>query len=188
VSHPGTWATLLALAVLAAFTWWLQEATQAPAAVNASIGHVPDYTVEDFSLTTMNLQGKPYYRLRAPAMARYADDHTAEVQKPELEFREEKGPPWELVAERAWISADGSVVRLLGEVVITRKQAPGYDAVKAITSDVTIEPQRRYATTEREVRAWLGPHQVQAEGMKLYLPDQRLDLLSKVRARYVVGP
>jgi lipopolysaccharide export system protein LptC len=186
VSHAGTWTTLAGLAGLAAFTWWLQAVTSMPASTNQTVGHVPDYTVEDFSLTAMNLEGRPYYRLKAPSMVRYADDHTAEVHKPELEFREKAGPPWNAVADQAWISADSSVVRLPGRVLITRAAAPGYDAVKILTSGLTIEPKARYATTKRNVQAWMGAHQLEGRGMKLHLLEARLELLSNVRGRYAV--
>jgi lipopolysaccharide export system protein LptC len=188
MNHAGAWATLATLGSLAAFTWWLQAATQTPVAANQAVGHVPDYTVADFTLTAMNLAGRPYYRLKAPSMARYADDRTTEVEEPQVEFREQTGPPWEMTADHGWISADRSLVRLLGHVVVLRAGAAGSEPVKLVTSDVSIQPDDRYATTDQPVAAWLGPHRMEARGMKLYLQEGRLQLLSDVRGHYEVGP
>src|SRR3569623_1702144 len=87
--------------------------------------HVPDFFLTEFELTSMDRGGAPRYRLHAGAMTHYADDDTADVIAPQMTLYRGGGAPWLAHSARGWVAAGGEMVRLNGDVVITRPVASG---------------------------------------------------------------
>jgi lipopolysaccharide export system protein LptC len=187
MSYVSRWWAPAVLAVLAAFTWWLH--TDLPSlAAPVERPRVPDYTAEGPILTAMNPAGKPDYRLSAAAMSYYRDDGTAELDAPQLISFRDGDPPWTANAEHGLALANGEVVRLLGQAVLHRPAGPQGEEITVVTRDLTIHPKHNYAETEQEVTATMGNHKVNAKGMRLFLGDKRIELLSNVRGVYAPAP
>ena len=178
---------LLLLIVLAAASWalatWLQQRELAP----KPPGHAPDYELDDLELTTMGPDGAPRRRLAARRMVHYPDDDSTELTEPHLTVFDSRRPPWEVRSARGWVSRDGELVLLEGEVHIDRAAAEGVRAVQILTHDLRVQPKASYAETDQPVDARSGTDRVQAVGMQLWFDGpMRLKLLSKVRGRYEV--
>jgi lipopolysaccharide export system protein LptC len=189
MSYIARWWVPTVLALLAAFTWWLQNAIDLPSpAAPVERARTPDYAMEGPILTVMNLAGEPDYRLSAAAMQYYRDDGSADLEAPQLTFFREGDPPWMAHSERGWVSGNGEIVRLLGHAVLYRLAGPQGPEIRMVTRDLTLYPKKNYAETESEVTATMGSHQVNAKGLRLFLGQRRLDLLSNVRGVYAPTP
>lgn len=185
MNHVGRWWAPIVLSLLAAFTWWLREvATTPPPAPSNLRLHLPDYIMYDFTLTAMDNAGKPDYRLKAVSLRHYQDDGSTEVDQPQLTSFRGTGPSWGAVGERGWASANGTLLKLLGAVTMHRPPGPGSEEVTLITSDLTLHPKENYAETDREVTAMMGPNKMQGVGMRLFLAEGKVKLLSQVRSVY----
>ncbi len=152
------------------------------------VEHTPDYYVEDFSVTNMDMDGKLEQTLSAERMLHYPDDDSTELTRPHLVIYEEGVPPWKIKSETGWMSGDGQLVLLNGVVKIDRAAAPGIRPVHINTRDLRVRPKENYAETDEKVRVHsLGDIQTSV-GMQAWLDEPiRLKFLSKVRGHYEIN-
>jgi lipopolysaccharide export system protein LptC len=180
---------LLALVlVLAAVVSWrlVQEEKPPSQAITTSGPREIDYYVTGLDVTRMTVAGRPAHRLRAVKLQHYTDDDTTELQQPLLTVYQAEAPPWEVDAERAWMSADGSLVLLSGKVLIEREGDGSNRPMRIVTTDLRVQPREDYAETDEKVRVESDSDWLDAVGMQAWLrPPSRLKFLSQVKGYYV---
>jgi lipopolysaccharide export system protein LptC len=179
-----------AIVILAAgSSWWLSRDSDADATVTtfATPGSRDvDYRIKGFDVIRMTAEGDPAHRLVGTSLKHFTDDDTTELEAPRMTVFQADQPPWEIDAEQAWLSADGSVVLLTGRVLIERAGAGDAPATRIITSDLRIQPRQDYAETDEPVRVESGNDRLDAVGMQAWLrPPSRLKFLSAVEGFYV---
>ena len=188
VNQKRTVFLTVLLLLAGALTWWLKRETEPPAAGPVPGPHRPDFTVDDFTITTMDLSGAPARRLTAREMRHYPDDDSTELDLPRLTLFNQDAPPWLIRSERGWVSPDGELVLLLGRVFIDRDGTEEEAPMHLVTRDLRVQRQAEYAETDQPVSANSGSSQVQAVGMQAWLGEpMRIKLLSRVRGRYEVN-
>lgn len=81
---------LLVLAVLAAATFWLEQASQGEtSAPRARDRHDPDYWVDGVQLRGFDAKGAPRHELKARRLEHFPDNDTTLVFEPRLKYLEE---------------------------------------------------------------------------------------------------
>jgi lipopolysaccharide export system protein LptC len=179
---------LVLVMVLAAVVSWrlVQEEKPPSQGITKSGPREIDYYVTGLDVTRMTTAGRPAHRLRAVNLQHYTDDDTTELQQPRLTVYQADGPPWEVDAERAWMSADGSLVLLSGEVLIEREGDVSNRPMRIVTRDLRVQPSEDYAETDEKVRVESESDWLDAVGMQAWLrPPSRLKFLSQVKGYYV---
>jgi len=174
--------------VVAAIASWRLVEREAP--LSPPVAHsgqrTIDYYVTGLDVTRMTAAGKPAHRLLATNLRHYTDDDTTELKQPRLTVYQDETPPWEIDAASAWMSADGSLVLLSGEVVIQREADSNNRPVRILTRDVRVQPREDYAETDEKVRVESESDWLDAVGMQAWLrPPSRLKFLSQVKGFYV---
>lgn len=145
-----------------------------------------DYRLSGLDVTRMGPDGKPVHRLTAQTLSHAADDDTTRVEHPRLTVFQGDTPPWQVEARQAWISADGELVLLDGDVLITRAGADDRAPLRVETRNLRVQPRQDYAETDEAVRVETDDDWLDATGMQAWLrPPSRLKLLSSVKGRYV---
>ena len=172
---------------LAAGSGLLMQMSSQEESVKIKVEHSPDYFVEDFTVTDMDIDGKLEQTLSAERMLHYPDDDSTELTRPHLVLYEEGAPPWKIKSETGWVSGDGQLVLLNGVVKIDRAAAPGIRPVHIATHNLRVRPKENYAETDEKVRVHsLGDVQT-STGMQAWLNEPiRLKFLSKVRGHYEI--
>jgi len=177
---------LIAVAV-AAISWQLvqQEPLRKEALTRTGPRDI-DYYVTGLDVTRMTITGKPANRMRAENLRHYTDDETTELEKPHLTVYQADSPPWEVDAEQAWVSADGSLILLSGEVLIEREGDAENRPMRILTRDLRVQPDQDYAETDEKVRVESETDWLDAVGMQAWLrPPSRLKFLSQVNGYHV---
>lgn len=141
----------LVMAGVGALAWWLQEDSESPAPAGSGAERRPDYTVENFTATTMDETGRPHRRLVADELRHYPDDGSNELDRPRLTLHVNEGPPWLVRSETAWVSEDNNLIRLHGEVYVDREAGETTRPVHMVTSEVVLRRDQDYAETDRPV-------------------------------------
>lgn len=181
--------TLLVLVVIAvaAISWQLvQQEPRKSGSISKSGPREIDYYVTGLDVTRMTIAGKPANRLRAETLRHYTDDDTTELEKPHLTVYQADAPPWEVDAEQAWVSADGSLVLLSGDVLIERAGDADNRPMRIRTRDLRVQPEQDYAETDEKVRVESESDWLNAVGMQAWLrPPSRLKFLSQVTGYHV---
>ncbi|MCB1739738.1 MAG: LPS export ABC transporter periplasmic protein LptC [Gammaproteobacteria bacterium] len=177
--------TLLAL-LLVGLSFWLLKQLQPPqTGGQRSVPHTPDYYMENFTTTTMDETGKPRRFLQAEYMAHFSDTDTHEFQRPYMRLYREAGTPWHVRSERGWVSATGDVMLLLGKVHIWRNSADGTREMDILTEDLRVLPQTDYGETDRPTLITTPTSETRGVGMRAYLAENRLQLLSDVHTHLI---
>jgi lipopolysaccharide export system protein LptC len=178
----------LVLVIAAAASWWLArpEAAAPPPAAKAGAERTIDYYVNGLDATRMTEAGVPAHRLRTPKLRHFTDDDTSELEKPRLTVFQAEAPPWEVDSEQAWVSPDGSLILLQGDVFITREGDAENRPMHIVTSNLRVQPAQDYAETDEKVRVSSESDWVDSIGMQAWMrPPSRLKFLSQVKGHYV---
>ncbi len=173
---------LLTLALASAWTVRVLEMPQVR--VQRSAPHEPDYYLERFVTTVMDDSGRPRRRIEAEYLAHFPDTDTKELSRPQVILYRDGAEPWRVVAERGWISANDDVMLLLGAVRIWRNAPDGGKDIEIRTRDLRVLPQTDYGETDQPVVIETPRSVSQGVGMRAYLRQGRVELLSNVRTRY----
>ncbi len=119
------------LLVLLILSIWLPNALITPVISMKTIsGHEPDYEIQDFTLTAMNRQGQPRYKLSAQSLVHYPSDKSAALTQPRLTQFTPGQPPIYTSADSGRVYNRGKELLMTGHVKVVRggsKNQPGGD-------------------------------------------------------------
>lgn len=189
---PSLRQSILALlmALLGAAAWWQYRGLEVESAPQAARERRPDYTVDEFTATTMDATGAPDRRLTAVELRHYPDDQGMELEHPVLTVFNQAAPPWIVRSETGWVSADGDELVLRGQVLIDRAAGATTRPLHLRTQELQVQPRKEYAQTDRPVHAtseddWLTSD----NGARIWFGDAlRVELLGRARSRVAVQP
>ena len=177
----GRWTIPAVLLVAAtASGWMLHSLDFGEPAATGNPSDAPDAYMERFVTVEMDATGRPKRRLEADYMAYHADE-TVELANPHYVLFRSEGEPWHVRSERGRVSADGAVVKLLGEVDIWRNDGSGARSLDIRTEHLTVMPASEYGETRGQVTIRTPAHTSTGVGMRAYLGETRIELLSQVR-------
>ena len=177
----GRWGVPAALLAAAGTSGWMLYNLDFDAPVTAQRpSDAPDAYMENFVTIEMDGAGKPKRRIEADYMAYHADE-TVELSNPRYVLYRAEGEPWHVRSERGQVSADGTVLLLMGKVDIWRNDASGARALDIRTEHLKVLPESEYGETEEPVTIRTPAGTSTGVGMRAYLDETRFQLLSQVR-------
>lgn len=119
--------TLAAAAVvlgLALLSWWMvRVAREQPVLFTEAPRHEPDLVVEGYRIVTLNPDGSRKYQLNAERFTHFADDGSAELERPYL-VQYGDGAPVHVHAQRGWMPKSRAFIDMRGAVRMTRDRDP----------------------------------------------------------------
>ena len=182
VSAPLRHSVLLAalLAAAGAAGWVLYNAGVRTQVTTQSAADAPEAYMEHFVTVEMDGTGKPRRRIEASYMAYHAD-RTVELTQPRYVLFRAEGEPWHVRSERGHVSADGTVVWLLGKVDAWRNDAAGARDLDIRSERLKVLPDSEYAETTEPVTIRTPGSMSTGVGMRAWLGETRFELLSQVR-------
>ncbi|RMH94112.1 LPS export ABC transporter periplasmic protein LptC [Lysobacter pythonis] len=142
----------------------------------------PDYVLHDFEIVTLKKDGSEGFTLRAPELARNPDNREMDIRTPTFLFPDKHGSRWRSQSRTAWVNAEGSEVRLRGDV---RLDNPGgVNRTRLETASLDVFPDAERATSQDEVVVTQPGSIIRGRGLEAQLDQNRVTLKSEVRARY----
>ncbi len=179
------WLPLVALFVFCSASWWVfTELSDPDTASDPASGQIADLYMEKFSTTVMDDNGRPKHTLMGEYMAYFAYNGTKEVEQPHLIVYQENRPLWHAKSERAWVSANADVMLLYGDVQIWRVNEAGVRELEIETQDLRVLPDTQYGETDKPVVIRTPTSETRSVGMRAYMEQRRLELLSGVKTIY----
>ncbi|CAG0998302.1 hypothetical protein RHDC4_02993 [Rhodocyclaceae bacterium] len=167
------------LGLLAALTFWLEQATQEQPGRDGRSRHDPDFIVERFHVRRFDTEGMLQHSLVAQKMLHYPDDDSTEVLAPRLTYH--RTPPTVVTSDTAWLSADGKQVRLDGDVRVVREALGSRPATTIATSVLHIVPDDETARTDAPVTITQGRSIIDGTGLEADNKTQTAVLLGRIR-------
>ncbi len=179
---------LLLMLALAAGSFWLERAVQAPALDQSGrMRHDPDFIAEDFNVTKMDPAGKPEYVLFAESMLHYPDDDSTDIVAPRLVQNNDDSAPIDIRADRGVISSRGEEAKLFGNVVVVREASKGQSEMRLQTEYLQVFPDRDFARTDKPVLITQDNSRLSGVGMEFNNKTRQFALLSQVRGTFDVA-
>lgn len=178
---------VLVLVGMAGITVWIDNASQVDIEATDTTEkkrHVPDYYMDNFEVTTMNVEGKPQSLLQSVKMKHFPDDDSTELAMPVMTLYRASGNPWVIRSERGWITANNELILLSGKVRIERTSGPQNRPVTLYTDRLRIHPDTEFAETDRPVTLLSDTRRTDAIGMRAYVQEGRIQLLNDVQVSY----
>lgn len=180
----------LAVAAALLFVGWrlfTPPAERAPEQVSGEEAR-SDYYVAGATLLRTDEQGRPELEISAKRMLHLQDNDTWLLESPTMRVFTDSGEPWHGQAESGRIWADGEEAKLLGEVRLWRESSGQNRPLTVDTQDVYLRPQQKYAETDAQAVITQLDSRLVGVGARVYLDEERLELLSNVSGRYVPTP
>ncbi|WP_028695178.1 LPS export ABC transporter periplasmic protein LptC [Pseudomonas cremoricolorata] len=151
------------------------------------VAQVDENAIDYYAINAHSVQflpdGKRQYEMTADKIEHVKVSEMTLVSKPDLQMYRGTTFPWHVQSERAEVNPDGTEVELIDSVRISRTDEQNRNTLITSTR-MTVFPQKQYAQTEQAVRIDGAGGTTTGKGMKAYLKDGRMDLLSNVRGQY----
>ncbi|HEY0634246.1 MAG TPA: LPS export ABC transporter periplasmic protein LptC [Gammaproteobacteria bacterium] len=179
----STFILIMVIGLLAALSSWLSREQDEEERVAARPQrHIPDYYITGFNAAAFSVDGIPRHRLSADNMTHYADDRSTQLVRPQLAFLDDKGESWQLDAGAGLVDGQGETL-LLSDTVSMRRVGTAADTIELNAGDLTVYPNRQFATTRTPVTITSPGTHIEAAGLDAHFAEERLVLYS-VRGRY----
>ena len=127
--------------------------------------------------------GGVQYDMTADKVEHVKTSQVTLLTKPDMQLYRGTVYPWHVTSDRGEVNPDGSQVELIDSVRIARTDQKSR-ATLITSSRMTVFPQKQYAQTDQDVRIDGAGGVSTAKGMKAYLNDSKINLLSNVRGQY----
>ena len=123
----STYLPLLLMALLALGTWWLvKNSPKSPVNRGAAVlRHVPDYTVERFTIERFDATGRRVLRMEGEQLSHFPDTDELEISVVNFVAVSPDGRQTRASARRAVAAGDGTQVRLEGGAQVVTTGATG---------------------------------------------------------------
>ncbi|MDP5209492.1 LPS export ABC transporter periplasmic protein LptC [Microbulbifer sp. 2205BS26-8] len=183
-----TWLPLLLVILLISVGLWFSES---PPEQLLSIRPTPQQQDRAAELIIRNAktrhfdqEGNLAYRVDAQQITYYQFKRRdrADLTEPRLFFYEDDQPKWRTESRWGTVYNRGERVVLEGEVVID--ELPAIGGIKLETPSITLLPDREFAETDKVVTITSGPNRTTGKGMRAYLSEDRVEILSDVKSSY----
>ena len=146
-----------------------------------------DSPIDWYATNTHTLQyledGRVQYEMTSEKAEHVKATDITLVTKPDLNMYRGTDFPWHVTSDRGEVNPGGTEVELIDNVRIARTDEKQRETI-ITSSRMTVFPQKQYAQTEQAVRIDGAGGTTTGKGMKAYLKEGKMDLLSNVRGQY----
>ncbi|MBI6923600.1 MULTISPECIES: LPS export ABC transporter periplasmic protein LptC [Pseudomonas] len=151
------------------------------------VAQVDESAIDYYAVNARSVQflpdGRLQYEMTADKVEHLKASEVTMLTTPDLHLYRGTAFPWHVQSTRAEVNPDGSEVELIDNVRVARTDEQKRETI-ITSSRMTVFPQKQYAQTEQAVRIDGAGGTTTGKGMKAYLKEGRMDLLSNVRGQY----
>ena len=151
------------------------------------VAQVDESAIDYYAINAHSVQflpdGKLQYEMTADKVEHLKASEVTLLTTPDLNMYRGTAYPWHVQSTRGEVNPDGTEVELIDSVRVARTDDKNRDTV-ITSSRMTVFPQKQYAQTEQDVRIDGAGGVSTGKGMKAYLKESRIHLLSNVRGQY----
>ncbi|MBF7730306.1 LPS export ABC transporter periplasmic protein LptC [Pseudomonas sp. N040] len=153
----------------------------------AQIGDSPEASIDFFVVNPHTRQfkadGSLNYRVEADKLEHVKATDITLMSQPDLLLYRKDEQPWHVQSQLGEVAPGGKQVELIDAVSVQRTDLQGRQTLLT-TSRMTVFPDQEYAETKQAVKIEAANGVTTANGMKAYLNEGRMLLLSNVRGQH----
>ncbi len=174
----------LLAAAAGASSWFLAELERSLRQTQERDDSTPVLSAENYAATKINAAGEREYTLVGPHLERLPGERGTFFDAPLMHTFENRAEVWEIRAERAWAAPHNDVIELREAVRAERPASTGQKPVRLDTRDLRLVPNQDYGETAAPVRVETPEGVATGVGARVWLAEDRIELLSHVRGTY----
>ena len=183
-----TYITLVLVIIIGILSLWFQEDGKQQLKDIAQPGErLPDYFMENFSVTNMDDAGQVNYLLNASKMYHFADDDSAELEHPLIKLIQ-NNESVSLQATRAVFQKNKNIVHLYDNVIIHRQPAQQKNELFIYTDYLKIDTLSKVAENTHPSRVKTAQAELNTVGILIDNMQGKLVLKSQVKGVYKNAP
>ncbi len=141
-----------------------------------------DFYITSTTTNQYDKLGNLHYQFKAHKLEHFPKGDYTLVSAPDMTLYHRDGTPWRINSLMGKITADHKLIKLWDNVELLRETPR--EPLLMETQALTINPDQEIASTDRDVVITSKSGQVDATGMKVYIDENRMELLSNVRVRH----
>lgn len=187
--NPFKQATWLLITILSlAFSgWYFSGTTKAPRLDEHTLSTTADMIIHQLTVHQFDVKGQLTHVLKTPLLHHMTSKNTHWLKNPYILIIQPNEPAWEIRAQQATSIHGGQQVTFNKQVSIHQDQAKDAHTLESTlkTEAITYFPKDKIATTPLDVTYERPGNIVHSTGMKAYLAEKRVVLLSQARGTYV---
>lgn len=171
----------LILLALAAMLWQLLK-NEEPEIVTNTISQeaIPGYYLDNAKLTRYNKSGQAEYTISAEKIEQDLVSNNLNLSKIQVNYHTQGN--WTIEAENAVLPATRELISFSGNVVA----AQGSESNTSFKSDsLSYDIANQMLSTKDSIQATNGQQVITATGMTLDMKNERINLLSRVKIRFI---
>lgn len=170
-------ALLVAIGLVQLGIWWFKP----PPRPRPLVGPPRSgYTLTDFTFYAYDEDGRLSFRIQSPSLQRRENDGSLYIDKPHFLLppkADTQAEPWQGTSDYGWISADNTLVKLMGQVDMQRDARATVPSAELRTSNVTVWPRKHELATTEAAHMRQGTSRMSGIGLRANLDTKHLELL-----------
>ena len=175
----------VALISLACSGWYFGGASPISKLDDQTLSNTADITVHHLTVRQYDTEGKLTHYLQTPLMHHIPLNNTHWFKTPHIMVSQQNQPAWDIHAQQATALNGGQKITFNNKVVAHQQQDEHTQESTLETEEMSYFPKDKLAMTLLEVTYKRAGTTVQSTGMKAYLAEKRVKLLSQARGTYV---
>lgn len=173
--------TLLALAISG---WYFASSSVIFKMDVQALSTTPDTEISQLTVQQFDVNGQMSHYLQTPLLRHIALNNTHQLTTPHIIIAQPNQPNWEIHAQNATALHGGEQITFNENVIIHQKQDAHRQASTFTTEELVYFPKDKLATSTKEITFAQAQNVVRSTGMKAYLADNHIQLLSNARGTY----
>lgn len=176
---------LIALLALAGSGWYFASSKLVIKLDDQTLSTTPDTIISELTVQQFDAKGQLSQYLQTPLMRHIPLDNTHQLETPHIIITQLNQPSWEIHAKNATALHGGQQITFNHHVIIHQNKDANREETTLATEELTYFPKDQLATTPKAISIVQAKNTVRSVGMKAYLAENRVQLLSEARGTYV---
>ncbi|CEK11128.1 LPS export ABC transporter periplasmic protein LptC [Legionella hackeliae] len=182
-AKQATWL-FCALIALACSGWYFASSTAIVKLDDKTLSQSADVIVTNLTVRRFDEEGKLINYLHTPQMQHIPADNTNLLKTPQIIITQPGQPAWQINSDHAKAIHGGEKITFIRNVIVHQNKGEHSQESTMKTEELTYFPKEKLATTDLAVSFEQPGSTVHSQGMKAYLADKRVQLLSRAHATY----
>ena len=174
----------LALIGLSCSGWYFASSSTIVKLDETTLSTTPDMIVHTLTVRQFDANGLQVNYLQTPLLHHTQQNNTHWLKTPHVIIVNANQKTWDIQSKQALALHGGETITFTKEVIIHQKEDAHTSESTISTEELTYFPKDKLATSPLKVTYKQQNNQVEAVGMRAYLNDKRVQLLSQARGTY----
>lgn len=173
-----------ALIALACSGYYFASAPQTIKLDNNALSITADSVITRLSVRQYDEQGKLVNYLQTPELRHIPQGDTHLLESPHIIIAQDNQPDWDIRSNKAKAIHGGEQITFIKDVVVHQQADKRTEESTLRTDELVYLPKQKLATSALTVTFERPGSLVHSDGMRAYLAEKHIQLLSRARATY----